>query len=161
MKIHTLYINSKIEDTTFDDKSFDAVVLLEVLEHMDKESGEKVINMAKRIAKKKVILSTPNGFINQNEVDGNSLQKHLSGWKVADLAEYGFRCTGLAGLGILRCEKDEDTMNEDILVSIKYKPKIFWFILSALSQAITYYIPDLAFGLFALYKIPEAYDSNN
>lgn len=148
--IHNEYICSTIENLNFEEGHFDAVILMEVLEHLDEETGCRILDKANMWAKKKVILSTPNGFINQNAVDGNEWQKHLSGWDVKKLQKMGFKCYGLAGFKFLRSEKDEDTMDDNLLVSIKYKPKFFWFIIASLSQALTYYLPNLSFGLFCV-----------
>ncbi|MFH2021703.1 MAG: class I SAM-dependent methyltransferase, partial [Patescibacteria group bacterium] len=38
--IHTRYINKKIENLDFKEKSFDAVLMIEVLEHVDKKTGQ-------------------------------------------------------------------------------------------------------------------------
>lgn len=156
-KIHSEYIKELIQKIYFKENSFDAVILLEVLEHLNKEDALEIIQKAKVWARKKVIISTPNGFIGQKEIDGNILQKHLSGWTLSDLNELGFRCHGLAGLKFLRHEKDENTMDDNLLVSIKYKPKFFWFIISVFSQSLVYLFPKFSFGLFCVY---ENKDSN-
>lgn len=45
----------------FADKSFDTVLLFEVLEHIeDKQIRKKILNEAKRVAKKNVLITTPN-----------------------------------------------------------------------------------------------------
>lgn len=151
--LHSEYRQSKIQDLDFPEKSFDAVILIEVLEHMTNQDGAEVLKKAEKWAKKKVILTTPNGFVNQNEVDANPLQKHLSGWTVADLTRLGFHCHGLAGLKVLRQEKDEDTMDDNLMVSIRFQPKLFWFTIATLSQIITFYLPHVAFELFAEKKL--------
>jgi len=149
-KIHNKYINKNLSDLKFTENSFDAVIMIEVLEHLPKETGKLIIKNAGKWAKKKVIITTPNGFIKQEEIDGNPLQKHLSVWTVSDMNKLGFKSKGLAGFKFLRQEKDENTMGDNILVSIKYKPKIFWFIIATLSQTFIYYIPNLAFELFCV-----------
>jgi len=147
-KIHSEYVGKMIQELDYAENSFDAVILMEVIEHLSKEDGLKVLELANNWARKKVVVSTPNDYIEQNPVDGNKFQKHLSGWSVEELEKLGFRCRGLAGLKILRTQSEEDTMGDNILASIKYKPKIFWFAVATLSQAITYYFPKVAFGLF-------------
>lgn len=149
-KIHTKYLNKKIDELDFPEKSFDAVIVIEVLEHLTKSEGEILIKNVERWAKKKVIITTPNGFISQKEVDNNPLQKHLSGWDYKTMKELGYRINGLAGLKFLRQEVQSDTMGEDLMTSIRFKPRLFWFIVATLSQAIIFYLPKFTFELFSI-----------
>jgi len=47
------------EELPFKENSFDTVLMLDFVEHLEKERGEKIIERAKRIAKKKVLVFTP------------------------------------------------------------------------------------------------------
>ena len=152
-KTHTELLNCRIEDLVLPDHSFDAVVLIEVIEHMEEAQALEVIRKAQRWASKKVILTTPNGFVPQGEVDGNRLQCHLSGWPLAKLQGLGFRCVGLAGLKILRRDAHAEVMTEDLLASIRWRPRRLWFAVAAVSQLLTYRLPSLAFGLFGVQNI--------
>lgn len=152
-KIHSKYLNKKIENLSFPDNSFDAVVMIEVLEHLPEETGLAVLEKAEKWARKKVIVSSPNGFVNQKAVDGNKYQKHLSGWSLQRMRGLGYESRGLAGLKFLRQEVQNDTMGDDLLTSIRFRPKFFWFIVAALSQIFTYYFPALAFELFSYKKL--------
>lgn len=151
-KIHTEYLHQKIEAVDFPDKSFDAVILIEVLEHLPKETGYKILKQAEKWAKKKIIFTTPNGFIAQSEIAGNELEKHISDWHYEEIKELGFKINGLAGLKYLRQERPGNT-NDNLLSSIRFKPKLFWFILAALSQALTYFWPKSAFEFFCVKNI--------
>lgn len=148
-KIHTKYLKKDINKLNFKKNSFDAVLMIEVLEHMSEKEGKRAITNAEKWAKKKVIITSPNGFIPQKEVDNNPWQKHLSGWSLKKMRKLGYRSKGLAGLKILRQEVDNDTMGDDLFSSMRYKPKMFWFFIAALSQTITYHMPFLAFELFS------------
>ena len=150
---HTKYIQKKIEGIDFPEKSFDAVILIEVLEHLPKERGYEILKKAEKWAKKKVIISTPNGFLLQLERDNNLLQKHLSGWGVDEMRKLGFRCNGLSGFKLLRQEAPAVIEENDFMASIKMKPRFFWFIIATLSQAYTYYFPKKAFEIFCVYNI--------
>ena len=56
-------INLSIRDLSmFLDKSFDIVLLLDVVEHLEQDEAEKLILGAERIARKKVIIYTPSYF---------------------------------------------------------------------------------------------------
>lgn len=151
--IHNEYVFNKIENLDFEDNSFDAVILIEVLEHLTKDEGKKILSKAKKWAAKKVVVTTPNGFIEQAPVDKNPLQKHLSGWSAEEFKERGFKVYGLAGLKMLRRAKEEDdSMDDNLLVSIKYKPKAFWFLVATFSQVFTYFVPEHAFELFCVFS---------
>jgi ubiquinone/menaquinone biosynthesis C-methylase UbiE len=43
----------------FQAASFDMVLALEVIEHMEKAEGHKLLNEAKRVCREKVVVSTP------------------------------------------------------------------------------------------------------
>lgn len=155
-KTHTHLICGKIEDLSFKDKSFDAVLMLEVIEHMTEAQALQALEKAERWARKKVIITTPNGFISQKSLDGNPLQEHLSGWSVDTMKKLGYKSRGLAGVKFLRQEVQGETMDTaDITVSIKYRPRFFWFAVSALSQIFIHRTPKLAFELFAVKKLPN------
>ena len=151
-KTHSKLIHSNISSLNFPTNSFDTVVLTEVIEHMTKKEALSTLQKAKRWAKKNVVVTTPNGFLPQQVIDGNSKQQHLSGWTTIDLQKLGFqKIQGLAGLKSLRQPVEHNVYTGDILTTIKFKPKMFWFIISALSQMITYYLPEKSFELFAVY----------
>ena len=150
-QIHSEYVSKNIRDLDFEENSFDAVIMLEVIEHLEEQEGLEVLKKLEKWARKKVIISTPNGFFPQKVVDNNPMKVHLSGWDIPKIKSFGFnRFKGLAGLKYLRAEIDHDTMGDDLFISIKYKPKFFWFIIATLSQILTYRLPNLAFGLFCV-----------
>jgi ubiquinone/menaquinone biosynthesis C-methylase UbiE len=149
-KIHKKYLKKNILELDFGKNSFDAVIMIEVLEHLPASLGRKIIKKAEKWAKKKIIITSPNGFINQKAVDNNPWQKHLSGWDYKKMRSMGFKCRGLAGLKILRQEVENDTMGDDLTSSIRLRPRAFWFVIASLSQAIVYRFPSLAFELFSL-----------
>ncbi|MEK7533176.1 MAG: methyltransferase domain-containing protein [Patescibacteria group bacterium] len=121
-------------------KSFDAVVCLDVIEHLKPKDTVKLIHLMESIAIKKVILLTPNGFYHQHALEGNIYQVHQSGWKAGDLADLGYKVFGLRGLQLLR----------DDHASIKYRPWIFWGFCSFISEIIFYPFPGFCFDLFAV-----------
>ena len=118
---------------------------------MEESEGMEGLKKLEKWARKKVIISTPNGFFPQKVVDNNPLQVHLSGWDIPKMKSLGFnKLKGLAGLKHLRAEIDHETMGDDLFISMKYKPKFLWFIIATLSQILTYRLPNLAFGLFCV-----------
>lgn len=78
----------------FKDKEFDVATCIEVLEHIQKDSGERLLNELERIAKK-VIITTPNGLLPQEPLDGNPFQRHISCWSVKDFTKRGYTVKGV------------------------------------------------------------------
>ncbi|TQF16597.1 class I SAM-dependent methyltransferase [Myxococcus llanfairpwllgwyngyllgogerychwyrndrobwllllantysiliogogogochensis] len=86
----------------FAPKSFDAVIALDVIEHFEKPEGYRLLEMMESLARKRVVIFTPNGFLPQDEWDNNVHQVHRSGWEVYDFELRGYRVTGMSGWKPLR-----------------------------------------------------------
>jgi SAM-dependent methyltransferase len=151
-KIHDEYIEENINTLDFKAGEFDAIILIGVLEHIERDEGLKLIEKCKKWASKKIIVTTPNGFIEQKSLDGNPLQVHLSGWLVKELAALGFRIRGLCGLKWLRQEVDAEGMGDDLLVTMRFRPRLFWFVISTITVPLTYFFPRTAFDLFCVWR---------
>jgi SAM-dependent methyltransferase len=154
-KIHNEYMEKSVEDVDFPEKSFDAVIMIEVLEHLPEDTGYAMLKKAEKWAKKKVIISTPNGFLPQNIYDSNPFQKHLSGWDIKKMEKMGFRCWGLSGIKFIRYNTpiEAGRYQDDFMASIRLRPRIFWFVMATLSQLIIYPFPKNAFEIFCVKKI--------
>jgi len=72
-QIHNEYILADLRKLEFKPKSFDAILCLEVIEHLTKEEGHDLIKKMEKWARKKIIITTPNGY------DCNPFQTHKSG----------------------------------------------------------------------------------
>ena len=68
----------------FPDESIDGVVALDLIEHLEKKDGLALLDAIERIARKRVVIFTPNGFLPQGEYDNNPWQVHKSGWEVSE-----------------------------------------------------------------------------
>ncbi|MEM2180850.1 MAG: class I SAM-dependent methyltransferase [Nitrososphaeria archaeon] len=75
----------------FRDASFDIVLALEVIEHMEKLEGYKLLNEAERVSKEKVIVSTP--LLGARY--WYSEKEHISRWTVSDLHSKGYIVRGI------------------------------------------------------------------
>ena len=139
-QLHSDYIRADIREVEFKDSSFDAVLMLEVLEHFNKEEGRRLLDKCARWARRKVIISTPNGYIRLDEFDDNPFQKHISGWSLEELRHLGFSITGLLGWKKLRGTR----------ALPRYRPALLWEVISDLTQTVTYHYPGLASRLLAV-----------
>ena len=137
---HDQFVQADVRRVAFKPRSFDAVVSSEVLEHLNTEEGLQLLENMTVWARRKVILTTPNGFVWQGVYDDNPLQEHLSAWTAPQLKRLGFRLYGMNGLKMLRGHK----------AMLRFKPVWFWEPVSVLSQAWVYHWPQSAFHLFAV-----------
>lgn len=93
-------IKADLRNINFDKKSFDVVILFQVIEHFNKKNAKKLIQKAISFATKAVLISVPNGHCDQEIYDGNIYNKHKSTWHVADFKKMGFKVYG-QGLKII------------------------------------------------------------
>lgn len=144
-KIHDSYktLDVRLLGNAFPKASFDVILASDVLEHLTKSEGKKLIADMVRIARKRVIILTPNGFIPQEEYGQNPLQKHHSGWSVDELRAIGFSVHGMHGWRLLRGEQS----------AIRFRPRRVWTFISDISQMIVWRFPQYAFSLFAVKEI--------
>jgi hypothetical protein len=138
--IHNQYVKADIRKVEFKPKSFDAVVALDVLEHLTKQEGAELLHKMEIWARKKALIFTTNGYLWQNGYDDNPLQEHRSGWTASELKELGYKVYGINGWKGLRGYR----------ASMKYKPSFLWARISDLTQIATYRCPNKAFQLLAI-----------
>ena len=156
-RIHDEYIISDIRNLNFKLNSFDAVILIEVLEHLTKQDGEVPLHKAESWARKKVIVSSPNGYLPQFDINGNPFSRHRSGWEIREIRGRGYNAYGMAGWKPLRKENISEKMEDEnaIFSTIRFRPKLFWLMISELTQIITYYFPKAAFEVFYVKNLEE------
>ena len=85
------YILAKASSLPFRDKSFDVIIALQLIEHMGEEEALIAIKEMERVAKRKVIITTPRGVYPQEEYDGNPYQAHKSAWDINEMESLGYR----------------------------------------------------------------------
>lgn len=144
-KIHNKYKIGRIEEIEkhYNDKNFDAVIAIDVIEHLYKKDGLELLKKMEKIAKKKIIILTPNGFVHQDYGGENSFQQHKSGWVKGDLKKLGYKVYGLRSFKFARGEH----------ASIKLKPWIVWGFIIFTTEPLLYFFPDFSFHLFAIKSI--------
>jgi len=141
--IHDRYFKQDIRNLkNFKDRSFDAVCAADVIEHLTKEEGLVLIKEMERIAKKLVVISTPNGHRHQECYDENEFQAHKSGWVADEFKTRGFSVLGMDGLRLLRGD----------MSVIRFRPRPLWSFISNITQFFVYRYPKLAHSLFCVKK---------
>jgi hypothetical protein len=76
----------------FPPKSVDTIFLVDVIEHLEKDEGMKLLAVTEQIARQQVVIFTPLGFMPQHHpngkdawgLDGAEWQEHRSGWLPED-----------------------------------------------------------------------------
>lgn len=145
LKIHNEYKIGNVLKLykSFKKRSFDAVLALDLIEHLEKKEGWVLLRQMEKIAKKKVIVMTPHGFTKQHPIEKNPYQVHRSGWEIKDFRKLKYKLYGLRGFRFIRGE----------YATIKYNPWFLWGALSVVSQVPVYYFPRLAYQLLAVKDI--------
>jgi SAM-dependent methyltransferase len=84
------------------DKQFDLIILLEVLEHLDKEDGQKALRELERVSREAILLTTPIGTSPHRDYYGNPHEEHRYVWGLEELKASGFviRGKGIRGLTV-------------------------------------------------------------
>lgn len=159
-KIHSQYAKEEIEKLSYPAKSFDAVIMVEVIEHLPKRTGREILRKAEKWARRKIIVTTPSGFFPMGKVDKNPWQSHKSGWTTKDFAKIGFVCHGLAGAKFFYHDRNQvsemvDKSAANIFTNIRFSPKALFYILNSFVQIVAYFLPGVAFELLAVKKMDK------
>lgn len=124
----------------FDARSYDCVLASDVIEHLDKEDGLKLIDAMERIARRKVLIFTPVGFLPQAPYENNPWQAHRSGWTPEEMAARGYRVLGVNGWKGFFGERGRLT----------WRPRILWKWIAILSRGWTVNRPRHAFQMLCV-----------
>lgn len=127
----------------FRPRSFDAVVALDLIEHLEREPAFALIAALERLARRRVVLFTPNGWVPQPPAPDNPYQEHRSGFTVDDLRALGYRVRGIHGLGWLCGPYAE----------VRWRPRALWRRASDLTAPIVWRVPRLAFALLGVKEV--------
>jgi hypothetical protein len=111
-------------DKHFKPGQFDACLSVDVIEHVTKEDGLKMMRDMEAIARHRVVIVTPSGWLEQHHLEEEDLQVHLSGWEVSEMKGHGYRVLGMLGPKFLRGEYH----------ALKWRPKFFWGTVSLLGH---------------------------
>ena len=125
----------------FSPGQFDACIALDVIEHLTKPDGIKLMEQMEKIATKKVVFFTPSGFLPQRHTANDDLQEHLSGWEAEEMRRFGYQVIGMLGPKSLRGEYH----------ALKKRPAVFWGMVSLLGHCFsTKYHPENAAAILCV-----------
>jgi len=127
-------------DTLVRPRSVDAVVALDVIEHFERERALALLDALEGIARRRVVVLTPNGFVPQPGTPENPWQEHRSGFTAADLAERGYRVRGVHGLSFVFGAFGETRL----------WPGPLWRRIADATAPLVYRAPSLAFALLGV-----------
>jgi cyclopropane fatty-acyl-phospholipid synthase-like methyltransferase len=86
------FIVGDIRDEKIGERTFDIVLMTDVLEHIPKSDVfEYVLWKMELAARKKVIIMVPLGDVGNDSYDGNPYQYHKSVWEAGELEKLGYR----------------------------------------------------------------------
>lgn len=100
------------------DKSVDSVFALDVIEHLEKEEGLRMLAEAERVARVQIVVSTPHGFFPQSYepggrdrwgMHGGHWQTHRSGWTPED---FGAGWTFVISPDYITVDEHNEVMDE-------------------------------------------------
>ncbi len=118
------------------DRSFDTVVLIEVLEHLYHNDGYRLLERLEKIAMRRVIISTTVGYLRERNKN-NPYMRHKSGWYPDEFRLRGYKIRGSVGPRIL--------------------PKDFAYFLSFILP-LGYLIPEFSYHMTCVLTVPMKAD---
>lgn len=84
-----LYLTNALS-MPIEDKTVDYSIATHVIEHTEKKDGLKLITELERVTKKRVIISTPNGYTESGPLDDNDYNNHRSAWRPREFQARGY-----------------------------------------------------------------------
>lgn len=122
--------------------AYDAVVITDVMEHLPRTEVERIDLFARMesTARKKAIIFAPNGFIENDLVDGDPYQAHVSAWEPEDYLKRGYTVKGATGIRWVLGRAGYP----------KWHPYSLWAIVAMVSQPYIYNHPQWALHSYAV-----------
>lgn len=129
-KIHNEYVQSDVLSLTnhFKPRTADCSLASELIEHLEKEDGFELLKQMEHVSSKKVIITTPVGFLPQTADKDNPWQLHRSGWTPAEMQNLGYKVIGFNGAKFIWNIKFLWTKREDAVLPIKIIRKLLLII---------------------------------
>lgn len=149
--IHTDYVKKDVRKISYKQKSFDTVMCLQVVEHLTKKDAWKLVEKMEKIAKRQIIIATPIGHLDHDEVDHNHLQLHKSFFYPEEFEKKGY--------AIVRFGRKELYGNNGLVHKLPYPFYILVFFLNFLLIPVYKMFPSFGNYHFYAYKNLKAHRS--
>jgi len=133
---HDGYILCDVRRLPLKGKSFDIVLSVEVLEHLEKEDGQKSVKAWEETARRQVVITTPVGVCEVQALNGSSYDEHKAAWYPDELKKLGYKIRG-HGLSCLYGDRGWFSRATKLVMP-------FLYILSVLVGPFVYFFPALA-----------------
>lgn len=130
-------------------QKFDVVFCSQVIEHIERKRGEDLLYLVNKLAKKRIVIGTPRGFMEQPEVflGHNPHQVHKSGWSEEDFKKRGYKVYGI-GFGPIWSETGIGRRQGLINT-------FFSNVLSYIFSPIVYCMPFFAAGILCIKNVKK------
>lgn len=142
-------ISKDLRKIDYKQKSFDLALSSQVIEHLSKKDAISLIKKMEKIARKKVIIATTNGYFPYDPIEGkddNPLQVHKSGWSVAEFRKIGYR---VYGQGLAFVYKPNKMLRKVFFL------KDILFVISYLLSPIIYFFPIFSTYIIAIKEVEQ------
>lgn len=128
-------------------QKFDVVFCSQVIEHITKSKGEKLLKLVDNLSKKRIVMGTPRGFMEQPEIflGDNPYQVHRSGWSEKEFKDKGYQVYGVGFKPVWSEEGIGRSRNKLIIAGST--------IIGFLFAPIVYFMPKLAAGILCIKEI--------
>ncbi len=98
-RIYDELVQGNAASLPIQDKSFDTVLAIEIIEHLKQDEGYRLLKELERVATKCIIISTPNKKCFRKGIEDangfNAHETHVSAWKIKTFKALGYRCYGV------------------------------------------------------------------
>lgn len=104
-KKHNIYdhlVLASASHVPFRKGTFDYVLAIDVIEHLPKVDGERVFTGVECVCKGKIIITTPNGYLEQHPCGAPESETHRSGWSPEEFRRKGYKVRGIGLKGTTR-----------------------------------------------------------
>ena len=134
---HEQYVCSDVAAVPGLETSYDLVLCLETIEHLEKQDGLKLLAEIERLAAGQIIISTPVGFHELIDHPAEKGADHKSGWSVAEFKNRGYEVKG----NKLRIERRFGNIVYKYFRWLIPAHTMLWFALDTLLAPLPYYFP--------------------
>lgn len=84
-----------VDLASYSPEPFDIILAVEVLEHLEKEQGLRLLDRLEHAAREILLVTTPNGDDKRGPVANVPLEAHRSVWHAWEFRQRGYRVRGL------------------------------------------------------------------